>query len=366
MGALVVCWLRRLAWTLLIAGVIAAGLAGWQRERLLAWYAVRGLLHADDSTRAGWIDRVAAHEQAALPQVLSAFRQPAPQACANARACVLQLSQAWQPDDPRRLHVSKQLARDFGVYSAEGQKTALDLNQSLSQSVPARFSPALTTMVLQAADVTDAQVHDQALTLALQLAGAEPSTPAVVQACRKLTKVCLRGAAPEMRARALRLALQPQIDLRGDVVPLLQDPSAEIRRAAMVVLGPETNVIATDDLLRWLHDPDPDVRHLCESALKGRGLTEEHIKMGKLMTDARVGARLKVLEALRSNSDLEPGLWLRRLSHDPSAAVRAAAMRMAVEEARLLGDRLEQMSQDDPDATVRQIARYYLACRKSD
>jgi len=39
---------------------------------------------------------------------------------------------------------------------------------------------------------------------------------------------------------------------------------------------------------------------------------------------------------------------------------------MAVEESELLTDRLEQMSQDDPDATVRQITRYYLSCRKSE
>src|SRR5205814_4468803 len=127
-----------------------------------------------------------------------------------------------------------------------------------------------------------AELHAQALTLAFQLAEVRPPTPAAVQACRDLTEKCLHDAAPQIRARALRLARNPIVDLCGQVVPLLHDSSPEIRRAAMVVLGPEVGVIATDDLLQWLHDPDPDVRRLCEGALKGRGLRDEHLKVGRV------------------------------------------------------------------------------------
>lgn len=367
MRSFVIRWLRRLGGLLLLLAAVAASLAGWQREPLLGWYAARGMLHADEGSRAAWVERVAAHERAALPLVLSGLRR-GPEACTNVRACVLQLSQGWQPDDPRRLAAAQQLARDFAAYTPDGQQTALELNESLSQSVPARFAPALAAMVLKAANAADAAVHDRALTLAIHLADKRPAAPAAIQACRELTRVCLREAAPETRARALRLALQPSIDLRDQVVPLLHDPSPEIRRAAMIVLGPETTVIATDDLLRWLHDPDPDVRRLCEGALKGRGLQDEHLKMGRMMTDARFSERLKVLDALREAPDLDPRVWLRRLSHDPERAVRAAAMRMAMEQpsADLLADRLEQMSQDDPSPTIRQLARYYLACRKPE
>jgi hypothetical protein len=75
---------------------------------------------------------------------------------------------------------------------------------------------------------------------------------------------------------------------------------------------------------------------------------------------------LQVLEQLRQANDLEPGVWLRRLSHDPVPAVRAAAARAAGENDQVdLSDRLTQMAQSDPSPTVRQLARYYLSHRQS-
>ena len=84
------------------------------------------------------------------------------------------------------------------------------------------------------------------------------------------------------------------------------------------------------------------------------------------MTDAQPGTRLQVLDLLGRSRDLEPGAWLRRLSNDPSPAVRAAAVRAATEQPMAsLVDRLEQMAQNDPSSTVRQLAQYYLSCQKA-
>jgi hypothetical protein len=150
------------------------------------------------------------------------------------------------------------------------------------------------------------------------------------------------------------------------VMALLGDPDVEVRRAAMLAAraAPEA-VIKTETLLRWLHDPDEDVRRLCEAVLRGRNLSEEHLKLGRLLTDARPAVRLQVLNYLHSDSDLEPGVWLRLLSIDPEPAVRVAAVRAAVSDGRVdLGDRLEQMVQTDPSPTVCQLARYYLSCQQ--
>jgi hypothetical protein len=79
------------------------------------------------------------------------------------------------------------------------------------------------------------------------------------------------------------------------------------------------------------------------------------------MTDARPEIRLQVLEHLGPAADLAPGVWLRRLSHDPAPAVRAAALRALAEQPQLgLRDRLEQMAQNDPSPTVQQLASHYL------
>ena len=115
-----------------------------------------------------------------------------------------------------------------------------------------------------------------------------------------------------------------------------------------------------------LHDPDPEVRTLCEEALRSRGLQEEHVKLGRLMTDSRPAVRLQVLARLYRVHDLEPSIWLRHLSHDPAPAVRAAAVRAAAEQKGTgLADRLEQMAQNDPCPSVRQLAQYYFASQKT-
>jgi HEAT repeat protein len=133
----------------------------------------------------------------------------------------------------------------------------------------------------------------------------------------------------------------------------------------MLAVGPAPEAMADEDLLYYLHDPDAKVRQLCEIALRGRGLRDNHLKLGKLMTDHRPEVRLEVLDYLRHDNDLEPGIWLRRLSHDSSPAVRAAAVRAAAEQPLIdLRDRLEQMVQNDPSPTVQQVAKYYLSCLK--
>jgi HEAT repeats len=101
-------------------------------------------------------------------------------------------------------------------------------------------------------------------------------------------------------------------------------------------------------------------------ALRGRGLRPEHIKLGRILTDPSPVVRLQVLDYLGRASDLDAGIWLRRLSHDPSPAVRAAAMRaMSQQTAVNLTDRIDQMARNDPSPTVCVLARYYLKHTRS-
>src|SRR5262249_48967206 len=145
----------------------------------------------------------------------------------------------------------------------------------------------------------------------------------------------LTDADADNRVRAVHLAIQPalisDLELVEQVVPLLRDPVAEVRRVAMIAVGncrktgEEDDLVATEDLLHWLHDPDADVRRLCQGVLKSRGLSDGDLRLGKMISDEQPAVRLQVLQHLLHDSDMEPGVWLRRLSHDPSPAVRAAA-----------------------------------------
>jgi hypothetical protein len=135
----------------------------------------------------------------------------------------------------------------------------------------------------------------------------------------------------------------------------------------MVAVADWPEVIHTDNLLIWLHDSDAEVRKRCEQALQTekRGLSRRYIRMGRLVTDPRWEVRLSVLDHLETAQDLDAGTWLRRLSHDTSPAVRAAAIRAAAENDTVdLSDRLDQMARDDPSPTVSSLARHYLQTRK--
>ena len=126
----------------------------------------------------------------------------------------------------------------------------------------------------------------------------------------------------------------------------------------------QTGVLVLAAVERIARIPDADVRQLCEMALRGRGLQENHIRMARLMADHQPAVRMQVIDHLRETSDLDPGAWLRRLSHDPAPAVRAAAVRAAANQTQAsLVDRIEQMAKNDPSPTVQQVARYYLSCQ---
>src|SRR5262249_5149701 len=105
---------------------------------------------------------------------------------------------------------------------------------------------------------------------------------------------------------------------------------------------------------------------LCEAALRGRRLLPEHIRLGRLLTDPNPVVRLKVLDDLDRTPELDPGVWLRRLSHDPSPAVRVAAVRAMSQQTLIdLSDRIDQMARNDPSPTVCQLAQFYLHSLKA-
>jgi len=159
----------------------------------------------------------------------------------------------------------------------------------------------------------------------------------------------------------LREPLRKDQELLTRIVPLLKDVSGPVRKAALVALGPARDIVGDDDLLPLLHDPDVEVQELCMIALNSRGLSENHLHLARLISDPRPAARLQVLHHLRGDTDLEPGVWLRRLSQDPAAAVRAAAVRAAAAQTRAdLRDRLRDMAKEDPSPTVRELAGHYF------
>jgi len=355
---------RKLCWFLVL--VAALGSAAWcQRGAILAWVYVQGLSHARADDRGAWVDRVVSLDDDAVSGLCRCLEKPEPTACGNAAAALARLAEQWPPTDPRQDSLRARLAEVFPHLSASGQCTVLGLYAVwVGQAGPAAMADRAVRMLAQGGRAADKNVRRQAIALAAVLINQNLSAEHVA-ACRELFRTSLRDSEAANRTEAARLAVHPLLGLSREVAPLLDDPAPEVRQMAMVAVGNVPDAVATDDLLRSLHDTDPDVRRLCEVALRGRGLRPEDVAMGRLVTDASPAMRLQILNRL-PRTGLEPGVWLRRLSQDPNPAVRAGAIRASADYVQVdLRDCLEKMSRDDPSATVRQLAEHYLKSQQS-
>jgi hypothetical protein len=338
------------------------GLAWLERAPLLAWYYLRGLAKAGDADRQRWAERVAGLGEPAVPGLIDLLAEPDPAVCANAQAGLACLAAAWGPDGPHSVELAHRLARAFPRLSAPGRKAALEVVTgwfAAEAATPGERLVAACARLLAESAGGDPEAQAAALELAAALLRQGQHAEAL-QAAREVVRGALRSPAPANRRRAIQLSLCEGMDLLEQVVGLLTDPVAEVRRAALLAVGPASDVVRDEGLLPSLHDPDPEARQLCEAILRGRGLRPIHLHLGRLLTHPQPVQRLRVLDHLTRAPDLDPGLWLRRLSHDPSPAVRTAALRAMSEERQLdLSDRIDQMARSDPSPTVSQLAVYY-------
>ena len=167
-----------------------------------------------------------------------------------------------------------------------------------------------------------------------------------------------------VRVQAVRLTLHPPIAMRREVVPLLADPDAEVRSAALVAAampGDGEPIIADEDLFRWLHDPDESVRKVCRDALVSRDRTEAEIALGRRLTNPDPRERLMLLLDLRYGRRAgRPGAvaGAAQPRHRAGRASRRGAGRGGDPAERRLGCPawVDRVADTDPDPTVRRVA----------
>lgn len=347
----VVKWVAGVMVVLLVVG---GGAAWWQRESLNAWWVVRGLKQAGEGDRETWVNRVSELGEPAVGPLVECLIGADDRGRDNVLAAL---------DSLIRLGcAAEQLVQPFPKLPAPARAEVLRM---LIWPKDEDTRSASGKILIEAAGDAEPEVQSSAVDLAAALIANPIGPEKVVPAVRETARAGLRSASAEVRLKAVRLCLQPGVDMLEHVVALLRDPTPEVRRAAILAVGPADQVVRDDVLLLGLHDADEEVRKLTEVALTGRGLRPEHLDLGRLLTHPAPAERLQVLDRIRDmlndgQSELDPGAWLRRLSHDQSPAVRAAALRMMTQQSVVdLSDRVDQMARGDPSPTVTQLARYY-------
>lgn len=185
--------------------------------------------------------------------------------------------------------------------------------------------------------------------------------------CREAISVGLKTPNTDTRLLAINLALHPDVRMRAELVRLLTDPDPSVRGAALfgaATAADGEQILADEDLFRWLHDPNEGVRKICYDALVSRDRSDAEINLARRLSDPDAGERLKLLYDLRYEDDvLDPEPWLERLSRDQEPALRAGAARVLFEvvtERKLSCPAwVARVTDTDPDPTVRRIAAYF-------
>jgi hypothetical protein len=347
----------------------AAALVWVERTPLLSWYYVHNLAKAKEADRGVWVERVAGLGEPALGDLLECLNDPSPECCDNARAALEKLTAQWGPGDTRTISLALRCGREFQRMSPDGQRNVLELAAGWFAQGPqdagttAGLVPPGARLLAEAVVTKNADVQAHALELCGVLTR-HPQGNEALSSARELVRVCLASDKPEVRVRAVQLTLQPGMDLAEQVVPLLADPAVEVRRAAILAVGPgcpANDGVVEDVLFPSLHDSDAEVRALCDKALRSRGCTPQQVKLAWQMTHPAAAERNKVFVVLLRARDFDPSRLLNQLSQDPAESVRSNALSfMAMWNPEAMRPIVAKMADHDSADTVKDLAKKWL------
>jgi hypothetical protein len=343
-----------------------------KRPGLLAWYHARQLAQAEDQECAAHLASLEELGAAAIPALVGRLRSADARGLKNCRWGLVELARNWGPHHPAGDQLVQELAGVFPKLAVPARAEVLAILEGLLRVSPHGHDPetrlqGLCAVIGNAARTGEEDLRPAVIRLAGLLLNHAPSPSGeLLQSCRTLTLAGLKDQRAECRASAVRLAAAPGVEALDRVAALVlaspPDPSPEVRSLALLAVGGLEDLAATDDLLPFLHDPDPGVRGICEQALRSRGLNGPQLQLARLMTDPQPTVRAQVPSQVQEFPDLDAKLWLDRLSQDTSPAVRAAVLRASAEMPEpKLQERMAAMAKGDPSPTVRQLALYYLA-----
>ena len=358
----------RWGWMVVTGGLAltgVAGLAAYKHQDLLAAWNVHQLPQAQTDQRLAITEQLAQNPSVSTGWILYSLSQATEPEEASVFAEALMRTSRDMDAEQLDPHISR-AASLFKSMEPDAQAETLRwlataLNAGDPETMTERRSAAIRRLMDQAYVGEEPEVKAGALRLSGPILKQRPPAE-VVESLKLLVSSGARSDSARVQIQAITAALWPALDCLEETTVCLKSQHREVRKAAILALGPATEKINEEILLPGLHDEDLEIVQLTQSALQARGLRDDQIRLGKLMADPKPTKRLEVLDHLSATRDIDPALWLRKLSNDPSPAVRAAAMRaMAQETGGELGERVGQMGKSDPSESVNKLAGYYGA-----
>ena len=133
------------------------------------------------------------------------------------------------------------------------------------------------------------------------------------------------------------------------------DPSAEVRKQALLAFAQRPNLLTEENILPRLHDSDPTVALIAEKVLEGRGLSQDQIALGREVFHPHPDHRVRAVKTLTARDDIDPLVWLLYLSYDPDDRVRREAVSvLAHSESLEARDRVREMARHDGSKLVKE------------
>jgi HEAT repeat protein len=163
----------------------------------------------------------------------------------------------------------------------------------------------------------------------------------------------------EIRAAAVTcLGALPIDDAAAPAIAYLnEDDDWRVRLAVLQAFAGRPTLLTADAILPRLHDPVGELAQLAEHLLKGRGLTQEQIGLGRLICHPRANLRASAIPLLLRRSDIDPVVWLIHLSEDKDPGVRRQAVEaFAGRITPEVRQRLEELRASDDSSEVRAAA----------
>ena len=175
---------------------------------------------------------------------------------------------------------------------------------------------------------------------------------------------CLAGNDLRSRIGAISCLGNLAIDsAAAPAVAYVESDSVDVRRQTLVSFAQRPRLLTEDMLLRRLHDTDPSIRDTVAVVLKVRGLNQELISLGGLMVSPKPDQRASVINLIKDRTDIDPVVWLLRLSHDTDETVRiqaATALAHCKNQSVTVKRRLAEMARSDSSDRVRQAASKFV------